>query len=420
MLFALIFFSLLKKYNVMQKFLLTFLFTFTLAYNYAQIAQWRGANRDGIFNETGLLKQWGDNGPKLLWHYDNLGPGHASAAVTDERIYTAGTTPEEIGFVIALDFNGNMIWETEFGKEWMENWNGVRSTPLVYNDKIYIMSSFGKLVCMTSDKGEILWTKDLFTEFGGLNIQWGVTENLLIDDNKLFVTVGGTEYNVVALNKDNGELIWKCKGNGEKSAYGSPAVINHNGRKILIAQTEFSVLGIDALKGDLLWTFDHRNQWSVMANTPIYHNGMLYIVSGYGKGGDMLKLSDDGSSVTKVWSDTNLDSKMGAAVLVDGKIYGSGDKNNKWFCVDWNTGNLLYSDNFIKKGNICFADGLLYCYGEDGKVALVEPTENSFNVISKFTVPYGEEYHWAYLVIHNKKLYLRHGTSLMVYDISAN
>ena len=139
--------------------LLSFILVFQV---YSQeIAQWRGANRDGIYSETGLLKQWPSEGPKLLWHFDELGEGHASAAVTKDRVYTAGTSGNN-GFVIALDHSGKTIWKTEYGKEWMDSWEGVRSTPLVAGDKLLIMSSYGLVVCLNSAKGNILWKADLF------------------------------------------------------------------------------------------------------------------------------------------------------------------------------------------------------------------------------------------------------------------
>ncbi|MBU2554375.1 MAG: PQQ-binding-like beta-propeller repeat protein [Bacteroidetes bacterium] len=383
-----------------------------------EIAQWRGNNRDGIYHETGLLKQWPDVGPTLLWHYDDLGPGHASAAVTNEMVYTAGTSPDGIGFVVAFDHSGNLIWKTDFGPEWMESFEGTRSTPLVYDGKLYIMSSFGKLVCMTANSGEIQWTVDLFNDYDGRNIKWGVTENLLIDEGKLYVTPGGIEANVIALNKDSGELIWKSKGLEELSAYCSPIIIEVNGRKILVTQTANSILGLEASTGKLLWSFEHPNTWSVQANSPVFKDRKLYCFSGYGKGGVMLQVSGDGNSITELWRNSSLDSKMGGVVLVDGRIYGSGDKNKSWFCLDWETGEELYSSKMLKVGNIIYADGLLYCYGTGGKVGIVDPKTNDFNLISSFEVPYGEQYHWAHLVIHDKKLYVRHGTSLMVYDIA--
>ncbi len=131
-----------------------------------------------------------------------------------------------------------------------------------------------------------------------------------------------------------------------------------------------------------------------------------------------MQLSDNGNKVTKLWDNTSLDSKMGGAVLLDGKIYGSGDYNKEWFCVDWKTGEDLYSSKMLKVGNIIYADGLLYCYGTGGKVGIVDPKSNSWDLLGSFEVPYGEKWHWAHLVIHNKRLYVRHGTSLMVYDLA--
>lgn len=401
-----------------------FIFTILLlmtTYTYSQeLVQWRGQDRDGKYNETGLLKQWPAEGPKLLWHFDGIGDGHASAAVTADLIYTAGTV-EGNGFVFAFDHNGNLKWKTDYGPEWVESWPGSRTTPMIYDGKLYIMSGFGKILCMNPRDGLVLWSVDYMKDYDGRNIQWGVTENLLIDEGKLYCTPGGVEANVIALNKDNGQLIWKSKGNGEKSAYCSPALIKHNNRKIIVTHTESSILGIDASNGNLLWKHPQPNQWSVHPNTPIYSNGYLYCVSGYGQGGVMLKLSSDGSSISEVWRSKMQDTRMGAVVLLNGKLYGSGDKSKKWFVLDWNTGKELGSSDYLSKpGNIIYADGMLYCYSENGDVAVAEPKDNGYNFTGKFKVPYGANQHWAHLVIKDKKLYVRHGNSLMVYSIAAN
>jgi outer membrane protein assembly factor BamB len=382
-----------------------------------ETTQWRGENRDGKYSETGLLKSWPESGPKMLWHFDELGDGHSSAAVTSDKVYTAGTLDEK-GYVYAFDHEGQLIWKSEIGISWVDNWNGVRTTPLVIKDKLYIISAFGKLVCINTNDGEIIWSVDVFEEYDGRNIRWGITENLLVDGNKLFVTAGGEESNVIAFNRDNGELIWKCAGNGEISAYNSPALITHNGRKILLTMTKNSLLGIDPADGKLLWRHEHINEWSVHPNTPIYQDGFIYVVSGYGCGGKLLKLSDDGNSVTEVWTNSSLDNQMGGVIYLDGKLYGAGHDSRKFICLDWETGEELFFTKSMQKGNTIYADELLYCYDERGKVLLIKPEENSFNAISEFKVPYGENQHWAHLVIHNKRLFVRHGTSLMVYDIA--
>ena len=109
---------------------------------------------------------------------------------------------------------------------------------------------------------------------------------------------------------------------------------------------------------------------------------------------------------------------MGGVILKDGRLYGAGHNSRKYICLDWETGEELFSTKTFQRGNSIYADGHLYVYDERGKVGLIKPEANDFEVVSSFNVPYGEDYHWAHLVIHNKKLYVRHGTSLMVYSIA--
>ena len=132
----------------------------------------------------------------------------------------------------------------------------------------------------------------------------------------------------------------------------------------------------------------------------------------------MLKLSADGSSVSELWKYALLDPKTGGVVVLNGRIYATGDKNRRLFCLDWQTGKELFSVRDLAPANIIANDGLLYIYSESGKVSLVEPKEDGINIISSFPVPFGSNPHWAHLVIKDKKLFVRHGTSLMVYDIA--
>ncbi|RPH33935.1 MAG: hypothetical protein EHM93_02895 [Bacteroidales bacterium] len=404
----------------MKRALLLIVFAFMVVHISAQeMVQWRGANRDGIYNESSLMKQWPENGPKLLWHFDDLGDGHSSATVTVNAIYTSGMVGDK-GVVYALDLNGKLLWKAEYGVEWNESWNGVRSTPLFYNDKLYVMSSFGKVVCLNAKTGGLIWTVDLFKDYDGVNIKWGVTENLLVDDNKLYCTPGGKTANIIALDPNSGKLIWKSTGNGEESAYCSPLIVKLASKKLLVTQTANSIIGLDASNGKYLWRFEHINTYAVHPNTPLYSNGNLFCFSGYGKGGVMLKIAEDGSSVSEVWRNTSIDNQMGGAVLLNGKIYGSGQKSRSWFCIDWASGKEIYSEKIAGNGNIIFADGMLYCYGDNGEVVLTQPIDSGFKRISSFKVPYGANQHWAHLVIRDKKLYVRHGTSLMVYSLAAN
>jgi outer membrane protein assembly factor BamB len=379
--------------------------------------QWQGVNRDGIYPEKNLLKTWPADGPSLLWHFDDLGEGHGSAAIAGDRIYLTGEI-QTIGYVFCLSLDGKLIWKIPYGVEWTESWPGSRVTPLVTDGKVYLMSAFGSVVCLKADKGTVLWKADLLKDYDGRNITWGMTENLLVDGNKLICTPGGISANIIALDKNTGKLIWKSAGNGEKSAYCSPMLINLPKKKILVTMTENSIIALDAANGVKLWSQPQTNKYAVHANTPIFSNDQLYCVSGYGKGGVMLKLSEDGTKSEVIWRDATLDTRTGGVVLVNGKIYGFGDMSKGFHCLDWKTGAVVASEKSMNKGgNIISDGGMLYTYDENGDVSLFESSAIGFKKVSSFKVPFGAAQHWAHLVIKNGKLYVRHGNSLMVYNI---
>lgn len=385
----------------------------------AQIeSQWRGINRDGIYTETGLIKQWPAEGPKILWHFDELGKGFTSAVISNGKIISSGML-DSTGFVFCLDMKGNLLWKTAYGIEWIVSWPGCRSTPTVFENKIYVSSSFGLAVCLDETDGKILWKADMGVLFNAKPPKWGIVESPLIVDDKVIFTTGGKEQNIVALNRMDGKPIWISPGVGDLTAYCSPLLINHNGKRIICTLTANTVLGIETETGKVLWTYPKTNKWSVHANTPIYHEGQIYVVSGYGSGGIMLKLADDGNSVSAVWTNTTLDNQMGGVVLLNGYLYGSGQDTKTWQCLDWKTGVVKYQTDALGKGVTIANDGLLYCYSDKGDLALVKPTENAFEIISKFKITLGSDYHWAHPVIKDKILYLRHGKVMIAYSLAA-
>lgn len=404
----------------MKQQLFTLLALFLFSGMFAQDTfQWRGPDREGIYPETGLLKEWPADGPELLWHYDGLGDGYSSAAIFNGNIFVSGAEGDD-GFIYALDSEGNLLWKSPYGKEWTESYPGARSTPLVYNDKLYMVSGMGRIFCMNPADGKMVWDIDLVKAYGARNIKWGITENLAFLGEKIFCTPGGEVHNVIALNKDTGELIWTSPANGEVSAYCSPNVVEYNGINLLITQTASSIVCLNADNGEMLWSHPQPNTWSVHANTPYYDDGFVYCVSGYGQGGVKLKLSADAKSVTELWRETNINGRMGSFIVMGGYVYGPDDKGLKWYGLNWENGETVFAENMIKAGNITAADGMLYLYGNDGKIMLAEPKDGQIIEKSMLRVPYGTDQHWAYPVIYDKKLYVRHGNSLMVYNLAAN
>jgi outer membrane protein assembly factor BamB len=377
---------------------------------------WRGPLRNGVYPETGLLKEWPSNGPEMMWSYQELGQGHSSAAVSGDFLYVSGMQ-DRTGYLFKFDLMGGLVYKKPYGPEFSESYYGTRGTPVIAGDRVYLLSGLGKLVCMSAASGDILWNKELFREFDGRNISWGLNETPVVDGDVIYITPGGRRNNVVALNRMSGELLWSSPGRGELSAYCTPLLFEHNGRKILATHTASHLIGLDARTGKLLWSQRHPNQWSVHPNTPIYHNGELFFFSGYGQGGGKLKLNADGSSVSLEWTNKDVDSRLGGAVLVDGYIYVSGDYNREWRCIDWETGKEMYSSTAIGKGVVIYADGMLYCYSDRGELALVEADPSGFKVRGKTRVTLGSEQHWAHPMIHDFVFCVGGGSCLIRFEV---
>ncbi len=381
-----------------------------------EVTHWRGPLANGTYPEKGLLKVWPSDGPVLLWSFDELGQGHSSATVTADAVYIP-TMLDGKGYIFKLTRDGKQVWKVAYGDEFVESFPGSRSSVTVAGDLIYMLSGYGKLVCLRAADGKEVWTASLLKDYDGNNITWGVTETVVVDGDRIYCTPGGKVNNVIALDRFTGKLLWSSTGKGELSAYCTPLLVTLPQRRILVTHTQASIIGIDLADGKMLWSYPHPNQWSVHPNTPLYNDGMLFCYSGYGQGGVMLKLEDGGANVSRVWSSASLDPRLGGAVAVNGYIYGSGDNNRAWQCLDWKTGEKKYESTEIAKGDVIYADGMLYCYSERGELALVPATPEGFNPVSRTRITRGSEQHWAIPVIHDGVLYIHHGTSLMAFKI---
>ncbi len=401
---------------------LLFCLTTTLLLSFSANAQiinnWRGPDRDGKYPETNLLKEWPEGGPEMLWSYETLGKGFTSASVDKDKIYITGIEGE-IGSLHIFTVKGQLEKKIAYGSDIFSpsGFPGSRSSPTVAGNLCYIVTGFGKLVCIDTKTEKIQWSKDLFADFDGKNIRFSFTENLLINGNLIYVSPGGIKNNVIALNRMTGDLVWTSAGKGDVSAYCSPQFIVNNGRKLLVNMMSQYTIAVDAASGELVWSYPYANGNRIHPNTPIYQDNSLYIFSGYGEGSQRLKVYADTTQPTNIWTNKKVDPQMGGAILMNGYIYASGDRNRKWFCVDWATGEIKFESVELDKGTIIEADGLLYVYTEKGEVALIEPLAGSFRIISKFQIKMGSEQHWAHLVIKNGILYVRHGNALMAFNI---
>lgn len=383
-------------------------------------SSWRGINRDGIFDEHGLLTEWPEEGPPLMWKYSELGLGFSSPAIVGNSIFINGAI-DSIGYLFKLDLNGNLVWKKSYGLEWMNAFPGVRTSPIVIDEYVYVLSGIGGLYCLKTENGEMIWEIDLFEKYGAQTTTYGISENLIIHEDILYCTPGGIEHNVIALNRFTGELIWSCAANGEKSAYCNPLLTTINGEKYFITMTDKSVISINTNSGEMVWSHPLEGiKNGAHVATPYYRDGYLFLMDGFEIGAIMLKIAEDGQGAEMVWKNDLLDETNGHSVVIDNNIYGSAESKNKLVCLDWKTGELKFELKKFAPGTVIFADNHLYTYTYAGLLGLVKPTETEFIEKGSLKLAKSRELHIMHPIIHNGILYIRYVNELMAYNIKSN
>jgi outer membrane protein assembly factor BamB len=390
--------------------------------------QWRGAHRDEISREKGLLKSWPEGGPKLLWTYTEAGNGYSSPAIVGSRLYTMGTEGGS-DVILALDTTtGRKVWSSKLGTLFRQNkGNGPRGTPTVDGDALYALGGQGELVCVATADGKKRWAVNLKSDLGGQMMSgWGYSESPLIDGDKLICTPGGNDGTLAALDKSNGKVLWRSEGLTDKAGYSSPIAVDFGGTRMYVQTTNKGVAGVDAKDGKLLWRYEQRFYRTAVIPTPIFHDGYVYITSGYGAGCDLLKLTGNAASgfkVEKVYANKNMVNHHGGVVLLEGHLYGYSDGKG-WVCQDFKSGKIVWAEKrALPKGSLTCADGQLYCYSqEDGKAVLIDASPKGWQEHGRFKIPkqsaIGKSGQvWTHPVVANGKLYLRDQDLIFCYDV---
>jgi outer membrane protein assembly factor BamB len=175
--------------------------------------QWQGPDRNAISRETGLLKEWPKEGPPLAWKIKGLGGGDSTPSIAAGRIYGMSNRGSD-EFVWALsEKDGKQIWAVRIAPahtlSWPQSKEGPSATPTVDEDRLYVMGLAGNVACLQAADGKVVWQRNLMADFGGRSPMWSFRESPLVDGDKVICTPGGEETTIVALNKLNGETIWK-------------------------------------------------------------------------------------------------------------------------------------------------------------------------------------------------------------------
>ena len=391
--------------------------------------QWRGPNRTGISSEEGLLQSWPEYGPPLKWHTSDLGEGYASVVVSNGLIHTIGNESGEIYAYGIDDASGDMKWKTQIGASSRH----AMSTPTVDGEYLYALDPDGKLHCLLANDGSKIWSVDFIASFDGkLQSGRGYGESPLIDGDHLICTPGGSDAMIVALNKENGDAVWKMpapnlgtKG-GDGASFSSIVKSSGGGIDQYVQLIGRGLVGVAADDGRLLWGYNDICADIVNIPTPIVSKDYVFSANGYNAGSVLLHLKAndkqgiDATEVYRLAGNTFQNHHGGVIKLGEFIIGGHGSNNGLPTAVHMETGKVAWKRRGPGTGSasVIYADNRFIFRYQNGVVALLETNASGFTVKGTFQIQGAGGDSWSHPAIAKKRLYLREQRQLFVYDLA--
>jgi outer membrane protein assembly factor BamB len=384
--------------------------------------QWLGPQRDGVWRETGILKTFPKDGPKVRWRAE-VGMGYAGPAVAGGKVYVTdrvlgkdGKNPanpfsrEEVPGkerVLCLDAaNGKQLWKYEYPCTYQISYPaGPRTTPVVAGGKVYTLGAMGDLLCLDADKGTLIWSKNFPKDYDAPVPMWGFSSSPLLEGDKLICLVGGQGSTVVAFNKDTGKEVWKAL-SAQEIGYCPPMIFEAGGKRQLIVWHPTALVSLEPETGKVYWSEKSKAGANMTIPTP-RKAGDLLLVSCFYSGSMMLKLDKEKPAAEVLWkgkhflqprngvSETpkgsdGLHCVLSTPVIKDGYIYGV-CSYGQLRCLKADTGERVWESLKATGGDterwanafIVEQDDRYFLFNEHGDLIIARLTPKGYEEVSR-------------------------------------
>jgi outer membrane protein assembly factor BamB len=380
--------------------------------------QWRGPDRIGVWNETGIVEELPDE-LAISWRVP-IRSGYSGPAVADGRVFVTdwqedpeSRTMDGTERALAIDEEtGDVLWihewDTTYRMLMISYALGPRATPTVDDDRVYVVGASGVLLCLEAATGDLMWQHDYRSEYDSFVPTWGIASAPIVDGDRLIAVVGGEPGAlVVAFDKHTGEEIWRAVNVVGEMGYGQPLIIEAGGTRQLIVWHAAALTSLDPETGEVYWEEVWEAGAGMSVATPVRQDEYL-LVSQFYNGSMMMQLSQDQPSATMLWRGSSnsempeetdgLHAMITTPIILDDHVYGVGSYG-ELRGLDARTGERLWMSDqmtaqarwgtayMVQNGDRFFVnndDGYLIMaqftpdgYVELGRTRLIEPTSNS-------------------------------------------
>ncbi len=384
---------------------------------------WRGPNFNGKSDTRGIITDW-RNGLKKIWSVDYLCQGNAtaswaSAVIQGNRLIVPGRD-EKNDLVFCLNSeNGTLIWKGYYEAQSGDSHGpGARATPVIDDQKVYTYGRSGDIACWQLFDGQLLWKKNV-KEIGGEEPDWGLSSTPVILDDKVIIQGGGKAL-VIAYDKKNGDVKWKSLEGA--SGYSAALNVNIDSTKFLLVYHAKALSCLNTENGKEIWRIPWETEYGVNATTPAVEGNIVFHTSGYGKGGQAIKMSADKYDI--LWKNTAIAAQHSDPIIIDGYIYGfSGESSSMkgdFKCLELKSGKEMWTTNELGMGTCIYADGYIICFDIKGNLHLFKPVPQNFEKLATFEKAMTDvsKPAWTAPAIANGRLYLRYMQKIICYNIT--
>ena len=412
-----------------------------------------GPTGDSKSPETGILTEWGECGPPLVWHRE-LGTSYGIGSVAGGRFYQFDRHGDQARLSCLDARSGEFLWKFEYPTDYDDlvgyN-NGPRCSPVIDDGRVYLFGAEGMLLCVDAADGRLVWKVDTAEQFGVVQNFFGVGSTPIVEGDVLIVVVGGSPpagqrldrfsldlatgsgTGVVAFDKRSGKVKYAVT--DELAGYAAPQAATIAGRRWCFVFARGGLVGFDPATAqvDFHYPWRARIRDSVNAATPVVVGNEVFISECYGPGSSLLRVRPGGYEI--VWRDPPgrykaMQTHWNTPIYHNGYLYGSSGRHSgdaELRCIEWSTGRLMWSEPDLLRASLLYVDGHFVCLSEDGVLRLVKATEKRYELVAKAVIrehpnarPLLTAPAWAAPILSHGLLYVRGANRLVCLRLIAD
>jgi outer membrane protein assembly factor BamB len=409
--------------------------------------QWMGPNRNGVWDEPGVLTELPKEGPNKLWSAP-LNTGYAGPAVVGGKVFVLDFVPNQPNSennpskrshldgkerIQCLDSKtGKPIWSHEYDCTYAVSYpGGPRCTPTVASGKVYTLGTMGHLTCLDTESGKPVWACDFKKAFGSDVPMWGFCGHPVVHGDKLICVVGGKDHLAVAFEKETGKVLWRSHC-AKEPGYSPPTIIRNGADDQLLVWHTSELLALNPADGSKHWSVKLEPMYGMAINAP-QQAGDLVFAGGIGGQAVALQLNAGASEPSQLWrgrKETGLYPSNATPIIHEGTIYGCCSSQGVFRAVDLKTGDRLWETEALTRGKphgtaFVVRNGKhFYAFCDTGELVIAEFARHGYKELarSKLLEPTGEgmgrKVVWSHPAFADRCIFVRNDKEIACFSLA--